>query len=170
MDKVGKRLLESDLVLQKEVLAAFGDKAVTHGHLDRQKLRNLIFSNPENRQTLEKLVHPRVRKEFERLANEEEAKATKLIVCEAALLIESGYRNSLDKLTVVLAPEEIRLKRLLGRESVSMEMAQQILHAQVSDEERKKLANYLIENKADLKALEKKVDQLLDKWKTDGLL
>lgn len=170
MDKVGKVLLDSDPELQGQVLAAFGEKAVSNQTIDRKKLRDLIFSDPQKRKILESIVHPRVRQEFENRAADEEAKGTRLIVCEAALLIESGYRHSLDKLTVVMAPEEVRMQRLLSREPITKEVAQQMFLAQTNDLERSKLADYLIENKTDKEALSKEVDLLLEKWKTDGLV
>jgi dephospho-CoA kinase len=170
MDKVGKVLLDSDSAIQSDILAAFGAEAATDHKIDRNKLRGLIFSNLENRKKLESIMHPRIRKEFERRAQEEEAKGNKLIICEAALLIESGYRNSLDRLTVILAPETTRMTRLLARESVAPEMAQQMFQAQVTDRERLAVADYVIENNSDLGVLANKVEALLRQWKSEGLI
>lgn len=170
MDKIGKVLLDSDPAIQSDILATFGEEATTDHKIDRNKLRGLIFSNPANRKKLESIMHPRIRKEFERRAQEEEGKGNKLIICEAALLIESGYRNSLDKLTVVLAPETTRMNRLLAREPVAPEMAQQMLQAQVTDQERLAVADYVIENKSNLGILAKRVEDLLQQWKSEGLI
>jgi dephospho-CoA kinase len=170
MDKIGKVLLDSDLAIQSDILATFGEQAETNHKVDRNKLRSLIFSNLENRKKLESIMHPRIRKEFERSAQEEAAKGTKMIVCEAALLIESGYRNSLDKLTVVIAPKDRRMARLLARDSITPEMAQKMFEAQVTDQERLALADYVIENKSDLGVLPKQVEDLLYRWRTDGLI
>ena len=170
MDKVGKTLLDTDSALQQEILACFGEQAVTDNKIDRSKLRSLIFSSPDNRKKLESMVHPRVRREFEKKAQEEEARGTKLIVCEAALLIESGYRTALNKLTVVIAPEATRMARLLSREAVSADMAQKMLRAQVTDSERLALADYVIENNGTLETLKNKVEELLGKWKKNGLI
>ncbi|NBX77137.1 MAG: dephospho-CoA kinase [Proteobacteria bacterium] len=170
MDKIGKVLLDSDLGLQKDILSAFGEEAKTHDQIDRNKLRALIFSSPEHRKKLEGIMHPRIRKEFERRAEEEAAKGTKMIVCEAALLIESGYRHSLDKLTVVIAPEDTRMARLLAREPVSPELAKKMFQAQVTDQQRLALADYVIENKSDFEALANQVEALLTKWKSEGLI
>lgn len=169
MDKIGKGLLESDPQIKKEIQDTFGEKAVTGNSIDRLKLRNLIFTNSANRKQLEQIVQPRIRKEFERQAMELESQGTKLIVCEAALLIESGYRHSLDKLTVVLASEKIRMGRLLSREPISLELARKIMESQVTDKERLAVADYVIDNNGTIQSLATNVESVLSQWKKDGL-
>ncbi|NBT57937.1 dephospho-CoA kinase [bacterium] len=170
MDKIGRTLLESDSKIKEEIVAIFGNKAMSEGSIDREKLRSLVFTDPQSRKQLEQIVQPRIRKRFQELAQKEEGKGTRLVVCEAALLIESGYRHDLDKLTVVMAPEKVRMDRLLSREPVSKKLAEHIFQAQTQDLERLAVANYLVENTGSLEDLAKAVDELVAKWKNDGLL
>lgn len=170
MDKLSKTLLETDKDLQKAVIQEMGSEILTDHVIDRGKLRKLIFSNPIKKKALESLIHPRVRKEFERLAQIEKVQGKPLVICEAALLIEGGYKDTLDRLVVVLAPEKIRLKRLMERDHIDSHLAQHMLEAQVSDEERKKAASDIINNDGDEGHLVRQVHSLINSWKKQGLL
>ena len=170
MDAISKSLLDRDPDLQKKVISTFGPQILTQGKIDRAKVRELVFADPDKKQLLENWIHPIVRSEFERLASTEHQKGHRLVVCEAALLIEGGYRKSLDQLVIVLAPEAVRMKRLMERDRISQELAQQMIQAQCSDEQRKKLADHLIINDQDERNLSQQVDNLLTIWKKDGLL
>lgn len=170
MDAISKSLLDHDPELQKKVISAFGPHILTQGKIDRGKVRELVFADPKKKQLLESWIHPIVRSEFERLASTEHQKGHQLVVCEAALLIEGGYRKSLDQLVVVLAPEALRIKRLMDRDRISQELAQQMIGTQCSDEQRKELANHLILNDQDERTLVQQVENLLKIWKKDGLI
>lgn len=170
MDAISRSLLDRDSELQKKVISTFGPHVLTQGKIDRSKVRELVFADPNKKQLLESWIHPIVRSEFERLALTEHQKGHHLVVCEAALLIEGGYRKSLDQLVIVLAPEAVRMKRLMERDRISQELAQQMIRAQCSDEQRKELADHLILNDQDEQALIQQVENLLKIWKQDGLI
>jgi len=170
MDLLSKNLLESDPQLQKEVIELLGPSILSDHKINRKLIREAIFNDPKKKSQLETLIHPRVRKQFDTLALQAKESGKTLIVCEAALLIESGYRSQLDSLIVVLAPLEDRIARLVKRDSISEELALKMVNAQVSDSERRKLANEVIENKSTIEELEKQVDQLILKWNKTGLL
>lgn len=160
MDLLSKALLDSDSELQTQVIALFGESITTHGKIDRKKLRKAVFENPQKKTELEGLIHPRVRRQFEELAQKAQEEGRKVIVCEAALLLESGYGNTLDQIIIVLAPLKARLERLMARDSISQDLALKMIQAQTTDEERRKRASYLIENDSTLEELREKVEGL----------
>lgn len=170
MDQLSKDLLSNDKELQKEVIEQMGTEILTAGSIDRAKLRAMVFSSPDKKKLLEHLIHPKVRKTFENLSEQAFHKGTKLIICEAALLIEGGYRKTLDRLVVVWAPETLRLQRLIQRDHISPELAKQMIGTQVSDEERLAAATYVIKNEQDLNSLKTQVLELISAWKKEHLL
>jgi dephospho-CoA kinase len=170
MDKISRELVENDANLRKEIIQTMGNEILTGGEIDRLKLRTLIFSNPQKKTQLERLIHPRVRNQFDALALEEEGKGKRLIVCEAALLIEGGYKNTLDRLVVVMAPEALRKERLLNRDRIQPELAVQMIKNQTSDTERLACATYVIHNDSTLENLEDQVNNLINIWKKESLI
>lgn len=170
MDKLSRDLLENDPTLQNEVINLMGSNIMTQGKIDRLKLRKLIFSDPSKKTSLEGLIHPRVRKQFEQMAQQEAQKGKRLVICEAALLIEGGYFRSLDRLIVVLAPENLRKQRLFDRDKISPELVDKMIQAQVTDEERLKRATHIIYNDSTLEHLEKQVQDLISSWKKENLI
>jgi dephospho-CoA kinase len=86
-----------------------------------------------------------------------------LAICEAALLIETGYHVNLDSLIVVSANEKVRTERLLQREGMTRELIQNIFKAQISEMERLKYADHVIHNEGDVEELEKQTFKILKK-------
>ena len=163
LDVVGNHILERDVGIHK-ALAKWGD-VFTNGKPDRQKLRRLVFSQPEKRKQLEALLHPKIRNRFEADAKDAAAKGHKVIVCEAPLLIEGGYYKSMDELVVVISDRETRISRVMDRDQVSEKLAEQIIDAQTNDDERRKHATHIIENNGTLAELAEKVSVLIEHWK-----
>jgi len=170
MDQLSRDLLDTSPTLQKEVIEWMGSGILTDGKIDRLKLRKLIFSDPNKKKQLESLIHPRVRSNFEEIAKAEHAKGRRLVVCEAALLLEGGYFKSLDRLIVVLCPEDVRKSRLLERDKISPELIDQMIRAQVGDEERLKHATYVLRNDSSPANLEKQVTELISSWRKENLI
>lgn len=170
LDKVGRELTDSNPSIQKDILSLFGPEIITNGIIDRAKVRTLVFADPNKKKQLELIIQPKVRKAFEDLCESWRKAGNKLILCEAALLIESGYRQTLDELIVVMASPEIRLQRILKRDKISPELAQQMLNSQVTDSERIQAATYLLKNEKDLSELRSQVEALIQKWKQEGLI
>ena len=93
------------------------------GVFEKYMLRDVIFNNKELREKAESILHPLIKAEFEKRAA---LSKSKIVVCEAALLIEAGYDKWLKELIVVLAPEKERLERVKKRDEMSDELFQQI--------------------------------------------
>lgn len=170
LDQVGREITHSDPQVRQEILTLLGPQILTQGVIDRAKMRALVFSSPVLKEKLERIIHPRVRAVFEEHCRKAQAAGKKLIICEAALLIESGYSEILDEMVVVLAPTEVRCQRLMARDHISLELAQQIMNAQVTDTERLKAATHIVRNQTDFSELVKQVEQLISLWKAKGWL
>ena len=113
------------------------------GQFDKLQLSQLVFNNPDELSQLNSIVHPFVKNAFTQWKEEQTAP---YILHEAAILIESGFNKLCDKVIIVEAPEDLRIQRVTNRDNKSTEEVASIIQQQMSDEERRKHANYTIIN------------------------
>ena len=136
----------------RQIVAAFGDDVLAGGgELDRAKLGSIVFADEAKRSKLNAIVHPLVIAEQDRLLNEA-AKAGKadIAIVDAALMIESGSYRRFAKLIVVWCRPEIQLDRLMRRDGLSQAAAEQRIAAQMTQEEKKRYADMLIDTSGTL--------------------
>jgi dephospho-CoA kinase len=128
------------------LLEAFGpDILAGDGSIDRQKLGAIVFSDPQARQRLNAITHPRIKELMrERLAELAE-KGTEIAVLEAALLLEAGWDDLVDEIWVTVASPEVAVQRLAQDKGLSREEALARIGAQLSDEERIQRAAVVID-------------------------
>ncbi|MCB0328599.1 MAG: dephospho-CoA kinase [Bdellovibrionales bacterium] len=149
--------------LQK-IIAHFGEGFLDeNGALNRAKLGKHVFQNPSAREALEKILHPLIRDRVRALIKQgKEETALRPIVYEVPLYFETGYDYpEVDQVVVVYAPKELSVQRLIARDGLSAEEAQQRVAAQMDIEEKKVKADYVIENTGSLELLESAVRALL---------
>ena len=117
-DTIGHELLEEGQDAYKEVVATFGiDVLDQHGNIDRAELGKIVFAEPEKLKVLNAILHPRIRKVVEDwfAALARSSDPPDVAVVEAALLFESGFSQSLDKMMVCWCRPEQQLERMLER-------------------------------------------------------
>lgn len=133
----------------------YGYDVFTNGIVDRKKLGELVFNNPELKIKLENIIHPFIKKEvlkiFEENSNED------VIFVSVPLLFETDFYKLFDKILFVAANENIRLERLQKRNNLSSSEAILRIRSQMSQEEKIKRADFIIENNSTPEDLEKKV-------------
>ena len=127
------------------------------GNLDRQKLRDLIFSEPATRRTVEGILHPVIMAELARQADAARGPYQVLVI---PLLVEGGRSGQVDRVLVVDCPEEQQIRRLLKRDGETRENAALALAAQATREARLAAADDVIENDGDPADLVGKVARL----------
>jgi dephospho-CoA kinase len=142
--KPGKPALE-------EIRQAFGPDVIDEsGQLDRPAMANRVFRDPEKRRLLESIIHPRVAEEKDRRIAEFESQGHTVVLVDVPLLYESGWQNAFDLIVVVYAPRSMQEQRLVVRDGMSEDDARARLDAQMSIEEKKKLADRVVDNSAGL--------------------
>lgn len=144
-DDRGKALLVESEDVVKKVIDLFGQESYIEGNLNRSFLAEKVFSDSAELEKLNAVVHPAVAQDFARFLDENVDHP--IVAKEAALLFETGSYQSLDKNIAVMAKKDIRVKRVLLRDvQRSSEQIEQIMAKQTSDGQRKKLADWLIDN------------------------
>ena len=135
-----KWLMDNDPDIKAQLIATFG-KEVYPGKLDRAALANIIFNDEEALAKVNAIAHPAVEKDFLQWRSEQN---TSIVFKEAAILFESGSYKSVDKTICVVAPEVIRVKRVMQRDGVSAKQVQERIANQWTDEKKMALADYVI--------------------------
>ena len=140
-----------------EVVAAFGPEVLDpSGHLDRTALARRVFGDDAARQRLEGIIHPRVRARTVQLAAA--APPDAIVVNDVPLLVEAGLADRYDLVIVVLAPIATRIERLTRLRGIDPADAAARIASQATDEQRRAVADVVIENTGSLEELREEVD------------
>jgi dephospho-CoA kinase len=163
-DELSREVVQPEQDAWKKIIATFGPDILQEDKtLDRRKLRKIVFDNPEARKRLEAIIHPIVRALAEKKIGELAAAGNSIIVYEVPLLFEAQIHLWLRPVILVACEVGTQRKRLLERDHLTEIEAQQHLDAQMNLEEKRKLADYVIENDGNLEELEQQVRAVLQK-------
>ena len=145
----------SDLIIKR-----FGNDILDHSqHIDRKKLRKVIFGNPEEKQFLESIIHPEVAKAMTEFVKNAQSPYKMIIV---PLLFETDSQNMYDRVLFIDTSEELQIKRASARDGVDEANIKSIIGNQLPRNEKLKLADDIIVNNAGLDKLKKSVSQTHD--------
>jgi dephospho-CoA kinase len=166
-DQIARGLVQPKTAAWQELVRAFGNEILERdGSIHRQKLASLIFSNPRQRSVLNRILHPRIRKEIRRrLKGIEQKNPEAIVVIDAPLLIETGGHREMDKVIVVACTETQQVERLRRRNQLSEEQARAMLSSQMSLEEKKRVADYVICNDGSPEATRRKARDIFKELK-----
>jgi dephospho-CoA kinase len=163
-DELSREVVQPGQAAWKEIIETFGSNILQEDRsLDRKKLRKLVFHDPQARKQLEAIIHPRVRSLAEQRIRELAAAGTSIIVYEVPLLFEGQIQVWLRPVILVACDPATQKQRLRQRDHLTDIEAQQHLDAQMALEEKRKLADYVIENTGSLEDLEQQVRAVLQK-------
>ena len=145
-DGRAKNLMSTDAELASQIKKEFGPLSYRpDGTLDRTYLGKVTFGKSDRLEKLNHLVHPRVAQDYQNWINRHSS--FKYILREAALLYEAGAYKTIDKMIVVSAPENVKIKRVLARDPQrSRDDVKAIIASQWPDEEKLKRADFIIYN------------------------
>lgn len=163
-DHIAREVVEPGTEGLARIVREFGHGMLDEeGKLNRERLGARIFQNPAEREKLNRLLHPLIvdcmRAKTEKIKKE---KDPDLLIWDVPLLIEGNLTQWVEAVILVYTPKEIQLERLMKRNALSKEEAEKRILAQMDIEEKKKYADYMIDNRGTLSETERQVDQL---WK-----
>lgn len=161
-DIIAREVVQPESEGLKAIIAHFGPEIVTSsGELNRAKLRERIFSHPEEKQWLDNLLHPMIRL---KMNNDIEAVNSPYALLVIPLLVENNLQQMTDRILVVDVAEQTQIERTMNRDGVSFEQAQSILSAQSSRETRLSFADDVIKNDTENKKLMPQITELHQKY------
>ena len=152
-DKVAKKLINSDKVLVKSIKNLFGDNIYINNIIDSEKLSKIVFQNPNKLESLNSIIHPAVAKDFESFIK---ANNWDYIVKEVAIIFETNTEDNYDKIILIRAPLEKRIKRVILRDNTTREDVIRRVNNQINDSTIIDKCDYIIDNN-NLKNLKEKV-------------
>ena len=142
-DERAKALMNENQLLIEEISNVFGAHIYQNGELNRAELGAIVFKNPELLQQLNAVVHPVVGDDFNAWCNKQQSK---YVIKEAAIIFETGINKMLDGVIAVIAPDELRIKRVLKRPGMTEELIKDRMSRQLPTETLIDKANWLINN------------------------
>jgi dephospho-CoA kinase len=169
-DQLAREVVESGSSVLKKLVEQFGtDILQQDGNLDRDRLGQMVFADVKVRAMLNQIMHPEIaKKSVERLQKLKSNPDLPLIVYEAPLLFEVGAESRVDKVLVVKIDPEVQLKRLMARDRLSEEKAQQRVAAQMPQQQKLERADYIIDNSGLVAETLEQIDALWPQWIAAG--
>jgi dephospho-CoA kinase len=160
-DELARQVIEPQTPGFQQVIDRFGKEFVnSEGYIDRAKLAQIVFQDDAALKDLENIIHPLVRSKTNEIIDQHTSET--IIVNEIPLLLEKKMESLFDFLVIVISSEKNRLERLAQR-GLTTEQATARMSKQVSDDERKAAADFLIVNDGNLDQLEADVEKI---WQT----
>ena len=158
-DQLARDVIERGTDGFDELVATFGDEILTNGILDRRKLGQIVFADPNARKTLEEIIHPRVAEAFEEIV--QSSPADSVIVYQIPILVETKSQDRFDYIITVEATLENRTARLKNRGLKGYEIDAR-MKAQATDVERAAIADAVFKNDGDLDQLLRQVENIYE--------
>ena len=164
----GFTIIDADIIAHQvleeqsgEIARLFGEDFVTDGKVERKKLGARIFADDEARKKLEGLLHPLIQVKITRESEQMDSFGVPYLI-DIPLYFERKNAYKAKKVAVVYAPKEIQVQRLCEREGFSEAEALQRLNAQLDIEEKRKYADFVIDNSGNLKQLQDEIDRFIE--------
>jgi dephospho-CoA kinase len=163
-DVLARQVVEPGRPAWKDIVDYFGRQILQEDEsIDRKRLSDVVFRDMEKRKKLEGFTHPRIFEEFYRQVGEIAARIPEPIIqVGVPLLIELNLQYRFDKLLLVYIPREMQIERLMKRDSINREAAENILKAQLPIDEKLGYADFVVHNEGSLKETKK---QVVDVWR-----
>lgn len=167
-DIAARTVVENGQPALVEIAANFGSHFISDGQLNRQALRELVFNNPDAKKKLESITHPRIR---ELMIAQCKASISPYAIAAIPLLAEGekSHYDWIDRILVVDASRGLQKSRLLARDKISEDLADKMLDAQASRDQRLAIANDVITNVHNLQSLKESVKRLDARYRRNQL-
>ena len=160
-DKVGHEAFKPDTEAWHEVVATFGRQIIApSGEIDRKKLGEIVFSQPEALLRLNRIMHPKMHDMMKSQIEDYRRQGVEVVVLEAAILIEANWTSLVDEVWVTVTSEAMVLERLKQQRGLDEEQTLARIRSQISSEERARHADVVINNNGDLEEVRAKVKEL----------
>ena len=146
-----------------EIIGEAFPGTVVNGVVDRQRLSKLVLDNPQELRRLGELIHPLVRADADAFVERHRKEGARLVVLDIPLLFETGGTDRVDSILVVTASPEVQKQRVMARPGMTEEKFAALLANQVSDREKRRNADFVIDTSAGMEAARREVRGVIAK-------
>lgn len=143
-DDETKRLMVRDEVIRAGLISLLGPEAYQGEALNKPLIAKYLFASADHAATINALIHPRVKQDFRRWVADHAGHP--VVAIESAILVEAGFTDVVDRVILVTAPVETRIRRAMQRDAASRQQIEQRVERQMADEERSSTAYHIIQN------------------------
>ncbi len=160
-DILARRAVEYGTPAYHKIVAQWGQAVLApDNHLDRASLRRFVFSNPDQLEKLNSIVHPEVERLRERLVADARQRGDRIVVADIPLLFEKHMADRFDRIVLVDAPRPLRLERLVNDRGLRDTEAMEMIAAQMPADLKRARADFVIDNAGTLTQLEQRVEDV----------
>lgn len=160
-DKITHELLDTSQV-KTELVKIFDESILNHNKIDRKKLGQIVFSHPEKLTSLNKLMHPLVESEIkEKISFYKKKSQSDFIILDIPLLFETGMNSMCDYTLLIYVPKDIQIERIKSRDLLDDQEIMKRIDSQMSIENKKKLADFIIDNSKSLTETKNQAENFL---------
>lgn len=158
-----RRVMLTDETIRRELKALVGEDCYIDGKLNKPLLARYLFDSPEHAARVNAIVHPRVKADFRAwVARQSQSdNLPRIVAMESAILVEAGFRDTVDRVVMVSAPLEVRVARAMERDRAGREEIERRIKSQMSDEQKLEYADVVVYNDGK-KALIPQLEKLLE--------
>jgi dephospho-CoA kinase len=171
LDQIARELVQPFKPAWDELKRVFGKEILNEdGSIHRKRLATKVYSDPKERDRLNRILHPRIKAEMVQKVKEIGQKdPDAIVVIDAALIVETGDYQEMDQLIVVTSTEEQQIERLRDRNGTTPEEARRIISSQVDLERKLKLADFVIRNEGSFEETRRRVEEVFNELKRIAL-
>ncbi|MBP2028118.1 dephospho-CoA kinase [Acetoanaerobium pronyense] len=161
-DKISRDVVKKGEIGYFKLLDYFGKEIIDkEENIDRQKLSKIVFSDKEKLEKLNSILHPVIIDKISELENVYKNKGEAIVFIDAPLLIETKLYENVDKVVLITADEDIQIKRIIKRDNIDETKARRIINAQMSFEEKRVFADFILKNNESRKKLFESLEIIL---------
>ena len=162
-DKEAKNYLKKTISIQHKLINAFGRSVTSQSKLSLKKLADVAFSSQMDQKILNGILWPEIHILIQKAKENAKKNNFDLFIVDAALIIEGKFYNSLDNTILIIAEKNKRINRAIKRNNLPLEQIQQRMMLQLSDSEKKKHSNIIIENNGTIEELYQELNKFYTK-------
>ena len=163
-DVIARDVMEKYIVIEDKIKSAFGEKFIdSSGNLKRREFGDYIFSNKDKKNTYEDIIMPFIKKEIFEEMNKIHEKGEKICIIDGATLIESGFYKYTDVIILVWSSRKTQIFRVKERDKLTEDQIIDRINSQMTLEEKKKYADFVLDNSNTLDETKKQLKEILDK-------
>ncbi len=161
-DEAAKEIRKKGEECYNNIVEAFGTGILdSEGNIDNERFATVIFSDKKNLNKADSIIHPAVKKRILEIIEEQRRNNVSFFILEAALLIEDGYKEILDEIWLVSAPQEVRRTRLKLSRGYSDEKIDSIMKNQMNEDEFIANCDRVLVNDGNIEEVYRQIDKML---------
>ncbi len=159
-DSISKELVNSDPKIKSSLIREFGQSTYKENKLNTKYLSDQVFGDEKKLKTLNSITHPIIIKKIEELSAEL-AINNKIVFVESALIFEADFEDIFDYIILIYTEKDKRIERVIERDKTTKKEVEKRIDSQITDDEKKGLVDFVIQNNSTIEELNKKIDFVL---------